>query len=575
MESKPTPADSPAVFFIQNSAEAQPPAKARRAGRLGTALMELAQLDAPLPPGFVLSTGHCAPVLASPDGLPAATAKALKDGLKQLETWEARRFGDARNPLLLAVRLSAPLELPVSQGPAVNLGLSLERMPELAEASGNARWAWDAYRRFAVSYALNVLRLPRDSFDALSSAALDEAGALEEQELSAAAVEKLARAVHERCAQAGAPLPQDPFAQLSGAVRNTFALWGQPRVRQYRRTQVLDDVSGVASVVQVMAYGTRGEQGVAGTVASRDPALGTRQLYGKYLPDADEFDLTAGTRIPDDIATLKSGQPDAFAQIETLAQRLERHFHNAVQFTFVVDQGALRVLTCAPANRTPRAGMRMALDLVSEGLASTRQALRSIDPVAIEQLMHPILDKSGNPQAVTKGLPASPGSAVGQVVFFAEHAEELAGQGKKIILVRHETTPEDIGGLNVAQGILTGTGGLTSHAAVVARGMGKCCVVGASKVHINYHINEMTLNGQTVKRGDWISLDGNTGEVYLGELPQIQPSVEGDLKTVLEWADDNRKLGVYANADTAGDARRAVELGAGGIGLCRTEHMFF
>ncbi|HUJ77195.1 MAG TPA: pyruvate, phosphate dikinase, partial [bacterium] len=335
---------------------------------------------------------------------------------------------------------------------------------------------------------------------------------------------------------------------------------------------------GTALVLQQMVHSTRGGVGgtsLAGHLYTRLPATGEKQLHGNVMTAALGLDLAAGQRLAEPLAALQKRLPEVHAQLAATADALEKEFHDALELQFAVEQGRLALLNCQPSSRTARASLKIATDLVDEGLCTQQQGLLQVNPRVIDEYLHPVLDKSQAQGSLTRGLPASPGSAVGRVVFFAEHAVELAAQGQKVILVRHETSPEDIDGLKVAEGILTAHGGLTSHAAVVGRGMGKCCVVGAGDISINYLINEMTIGATTIRRLDWISLDGTTGEVFQGQLPQVHPKLEGGIARVLEWADASRRLGVHANADTPTDAKRAVELGAEGIGLCRTEHMFF
>ena len=562
------------VVFHQQQ-EGAPPGGRRLFGVKGKGMVGLAGLGAPMPPGFVLTTRLAPTAVTDGGGLAAPVLKALQEGLEQLQTLTERTLGDTGHPLLLSVRTSPPAEQPGLMSTVHGIGITLETVPALGQALGDARAAWDVYRRFAQSFGTHVLELKPDGFDDLLTKAVDEDALDGEHELDTAAMEQLARAFDQYCREQGRPLPQDPTEQLQLAVEKGFRSWNTPRAREYRRFQALDDESGTAIVLQAMALGTLDETSGAGSFATRVPASGEKTLHGQFLPVAQVADLTAGTRMTESIQSLGDSRPELLAELSDWADRLERHFEDAVQVQFVVDRGHLLLVGCVSAPRTPTASLQIALDLVDAGIATERGALRHVDPKVIDLLMHPRLDRSSDPEPATKGLAASPGSAVGEVVFFAEHAEELAAHGRRTILVRHETTPEDIGGLSVAEGILTATGGLTSHAAVVARGMGKCCVVGASNISINYHLNEMTIGDAVIKRGDWVSLDGNTGEIFLGQLPQITPSLEGDLARMLAWADASRDMGVMANADTAGDARRALELGAEGIGLCRTEHMFF
>jgi pyruvate,orthophosphate dikinase len=508
--------------------------------------------------------------------LPESFAGELRQNLATLEQWAGKRFGDAEAPLLLSLRASPPTPVPYLIKTVLNLGINEGAVRALAQSSGEVRFAWDAYVRFLRSFGVQVLRVPADLLDEAMEDIYARAHAEEDTQLDAAAMEDLAHAYQSAIQRAtGKPTPEEPVEQLRMAVEAGFGSWATFEAEEYRIARGWDHVSGTALVVQPMVFGTAPGLSGAGRFFTRHPATGERTLYGRFLFSAQGPDLTAGVRLAEPLEALFKQAPEMRNQLLEWQARLEAHFHDALEVHFAVEDGRLHLLQCLNANRTGRAGMRIALEMVQEGLATERQALLHLDPLILNEYLHPILDPSAKKDLLTRGLPASPGSAVGRAVFFAEQAEELAGQGVKTILVRHETTPEDIGGLNVAQGILTATGGLTSHAAVVARGMGKCCVVGAGEIEINYLLQEMTVGGRTVKRLDWVSLDGNTGEIFLGQLPQVQPTLEGGVARVLEWADQCRKLRVRANADTPEDARHAVELGAEGIGLCRTEHMFF
>ncbi|MBI4082599.1 MAG: pyruvate, phosphate dikinase, partial [Candidatus Lambdaproteobacteria bacterium] len=545
-------------------------------GEMGAALQELARAGAPLPTGFILPVGLGALVLEERNGVPEALGEAIETGLSQLEAWAGRRLGDPQAPLLVSVRASAPAAVPMAMPAVLNLGLSEAVVRTLIAAEREPRQVWDAYARFLRGYGEHVLKLEPGGFEEMLEPLVERHSAEGVYQLDAAALEQLAGAYLERLRGAnGAKLPAEPREQLTQALLAGFRAWNHSRAVAHRHARSLDGLRGTAMVVQTMAWGT-GKSGCgAGHLFSRVPADGEKRLYGRYLPAAQGPDLTAGERMPDSLDALKKRDGALWQQLDQWATTLERQFQDAVEVQFTVEDTRLYLLSVKSARRSAQAALRVALDLVEEGIGDERHALRHLDPKLVDHHLHPVLDKSSHPTLLVKGLPASPGSAVGQVVFFAEHAEELHNQGLETILVRHETTPEDINGLKVACGILTATGGLTSHAAVVARGMGKCCVVGATDVSINYHINEMTIGEVTVKRLDWVSLDGNTGEVFLGKLPQIAPTLQGGLAKVLGWADKQRRMGVRANADTPEDARRAVELGAEGIGLCRTEHMFF
>jgi pyruvate,orthophosphate dikinase len=546
------------------------------AGKKGWALLRLAEAGAPVPPGFILSSEDCRQFLLNGKGLPAATRASVIEGLGRLAELTGQIFGDEGNPLLVTLRSSPPEEMPGSLGAVVNLGLTASSVPALAKRLNDLRAAWDAYARLVHSYGMHVLGIPAEAFDTLFEAALEKAKAETDAELNAQALEALARDYTALCERAaGGPLPPTPGEMLERALEAAFWAWNHTEAVEHREENLLEHLPGTAVIIQASVLGTLDVSSGAGHCYTRVPATGEKRLYGKFMPIAHGSDLTAGRRLADSLETVKKKLPEPYAKLEAWAKKLETAFRDAQEIEFTISAGELFLLRIRPASRTARASLTIATDLVDEGICTQPQALMLVNPTVVDEYLHPVLDKSAAKSALTKGLGASPGSAVGQVVFFAEQAVELAAQGIKTILVRHETSPEDIDGLKVAEGILTAHGGLTSHAAVVGRGMGKCCVVGAGDIKINYLLNEMTVGETTVKRLEWLSLDGTTGEVYLGKLPQVQPSIEGSMARVLEWADAARTLGVHANADTPEDARRAVELGAEGIGLCRTEHMFF
>ncbi len=553
-------------------------------GKKGLALAELARIGAPVPAGFALTAAACERFLRAEeksdgrggeDGA-GELAEELERGLAHLGELAGRRFGDDKNPLLVSLRTSAPEEMPGELPAIVNFGLTEAGVKGLIGKTLDERAAWDAYRRFLRGFGEHVLGVGGKKFQKIVAGALERSRSENEHELEAAAMKDLAKAFLALCQNQGeTAFPASPKAQLMMAVGAGFRAWQNPAAIARRAAATRAEYRGTALILQEMVFGNATGSSGAGSIFTRHPRGGEKARYGKFLPGGYGSDLTAGQQLPEEVAALEATAPEAFAELLEWAEKAERRLRDAQEIRFAVQQGRLWILRARPSGRTAHASLKIALDLVDEGICSERQALLTIDPAGVDRLLHPTLDKSNGEKPISKGLPASPGSAVGRAVFFAEHASELAEQGIKTILVRHETTPEDIGGLNVAEGILTGTGGLTSHAAVVARGMGKCCVVGATELEINYHVNEMTVGEVTVKKMDWISLDGNTGEIFAGELPQISPAVEGDLARVLEWADKARTIGVRANADTEEDARRALELGAEGIGLCRTEHMFF
>ncbi len=570
-------AESPhSIYTFHTEAADAPPGDRNRHGIKGAALIELARLGAPLPPGLILPTEYCEEFLTNGNALPDGMEAELRDELGILERWCERRFGDPKNPMLLSLRASPPHRMPPLIKTILNLGINEAAVEGLSAQYRDPRFGWDAYLRFLRTFGEQALRVEPALFDDAMEDAYGRAEVEEDTELSPEATRELARAYRAVIAYAaGEPPPEDPMTQLRMAIEAGFRSWSYFEAEEYQTALGPNHPFGTALVIQPMVFGTAPGNSGAGRLVTRHPATGERTLYGRYLATAQGTDLTSGARLAEPLSALFKKMPELEQILAEWQDKLERHFRDAVEMHFTVEDGRLYLLQCASANRTGKAALRIALDMVEEGLATEREALLHLDPSVLNEYLHPVLDPAGKKTVLTKGLPASPGSAVGQLVFFAEQAEELAAQGISTILVRHETTPEDIGGLAVAEGILTATGGLTSHAAVVARGMGKCCIVGARAIEINYHLQELTVGETTVRRLDWISLDGSTGEVFVGQLPQIQPSLEGGPAKVLQWADRYRKLKVRANADTSEDARQAVELGAEGIGLCRTEHMFF
>ena len=545
-------------------------------GEKAWAMMELAALGAPIPPGIILTAPLCGIYLSNGNTLPEGFESSLARELERLTGKNGRRFGDEKNPMLVSLRSSPYVPMRYALKTVVNIGINEEIVRGWADGSVEARFAWDAYRRFLRSYGEQVTGLQPEAFDEAAEDLFSRDGVEDDTGLDSEAMEEMAQAFLAVYSRGGAePPPSDPMTQLVRAIETGFREWDKPATEEYRLSLGLEGLPGNALLIQSMVFGTAPGVSGAGRFLSRHPVTGEKTLNGKYLSAAMGTDLTAGTRMAEPLESLFKEAPQLREQIVDWQGKIERHFHDAREVHFAVEDGRLAFLLTLPAPRSGKAGLKIALDMVDEGLATERQALKHLDPLLLNEFLHPILDPQAAKNPLTRGLPASPGSAVGQVVFFAEQVEDLAAQGVKTILVRHETTPEDIGGLNLAQGILTVTGGLTSHAAVVARGMGKCCIVGVSGIELNYHLQEMTIGETTVRRLDWISLDGSTGQVYLGQLPQIQTGLEGAPARLLEWADRHRTLGVRANADNAKDAAHALELGAEGIGLCRTEHMFF
>ena len=579
-------------------------------GEKGWRLASMSALGAPVPPGLILPAHYTGEAAKNGGRLPDSVRRALREALSQLEEITGRRFGDESRPLRLSVRSSPPRPVPFSIGTVLNLGVTEKIAHSMEQATkqvteqatvndtgGGAKDSakdsakdctvgWDAYRRLIEGYGVQVLGLNGGGFEAVWNETMASEGVEGAHELGLEALRSLALGYREVVVAEGeTPWPEDPMEQLYETVAAAYGAWNAEEAQNWRIDHGLEHLPGTGLVLQTMAGGTGQGHGVskhggsknsgAGRLITRVPATGEKKPHGNFLSHALGPDLSAGIRITGHITEMERAAPEAYAELLEWGNRLEGHFQDAMDIQFTVENGTLAILSARPSQRTAKASLKIALALVEEEICDTRQGLIRVDPAVIDESMHPILDKAEAGQPIAKGLPASPGSAVGHAVFFAEQAVELAAQGVRTILIRNETTPEDIDGLKVAEGIITAHGGLTSHAAVVARGMGKCCIVGVGAISIDYLVNEMTVGDHQIKRMDWISMDGASGEIFAAELPQIQPTLEGGIATVLGWADAVRRLGVYANADTAEDARHALEQGAGGIGLCRTEHMFF
>jgi len=553
-------------------------------GGKGANLAEMAELGIPVPPGFTITTEVCRYYDEHGSTYPAGLAEEIDENLQSLQEATGRRFGDSANPLLVSVRSGAAVSMPGMMDTILNLGLTDETVAGLVKKTGNERFAYDSYRRLIQMYGDVVMGLKPetetdvDPFEEILEAAKDEVGAKLDTELTAAdlkrVVERYKAAIEKR---AGEPFPQDPMAQLWGAVAAVFRSWNNPRAIRYRKLNEITGLFGTAVNVQAMVFGNMGEGCGTGVAFTRNPATGENAFYGEYLMNAQGEDVVAGTRTPRPIEALREEMPAIYEELLSIRKTLEDHYREMQDIEFTIESGRLYMLQTRGGKRTAAAAVRIAVEMVEDGMIRKEEAIRRVAPEQIDRLLHPTFDPKEEEKAklLTKGLPASPGAATGQVVFSAEAAEELAADGAKVILVRIETSPEDIGGMDAAQGILTARGGMTSHAAVVARGMGKCCVAGAGDLSIQYAKGQFTVGGVTVKAGDPISLNGTAGAVYLGEIPTVEPELSGAFGTILAWADEIRRLGVRTNADTPHDAATAVRFGAEGIGLCRTEHMFF
>jgi pyruvate,orthophosphate dikinase len=557
-------------------------------GGKGANLAEMASIGLPVPPGFTIAASACALYDERGEGLRDALAAEVAQGLAHIERVTGKSFGDAADPLLVSVRSGARVSMPGMMDTVLNLGLNDETVRGLAAASGDARFAWDSYRRFIQMYSDVVLGLDHGAFEEALEIAKEDKGVQLDTELEAADWERLTARYKALVMELGGKgFPQDVHEQLWGAVGAVFGSWQSERARTYRRIHHISGDWGTAVNVQAMVFGNMGETSATGVAFTRDPSTGERAYYGEYLINAQGEDVVAGIRTPQYLtmaarekagarmASMEETMPDVFDALARVFGLLERHYRDMQDIEFTVERGTLWMLQTRSGKRTARAALRIAVDMAEEGLISQEEAVLRIDPSALDQLLHPTLDPKADRKVIAKGLPASPGAACGKAVFDADTAEKWAGAGENVILVRIETSPEDIHGMHAAQGILTARGGMTSHAAVVARGMGRPCVSGAGALAIDYKAKKMRVGGHDIAEGDVITIDGASGEVMLGQVPTVQPELVGDFGTLMIWADKKRRLKVRANAETPLDCRTALEFGAEGIGLCRTEHMFF
>ena len=545
-------------------------------GGKGAGLAEMTNAGVPVPPGFTITTGVCRWYYAHERTLPEAFEAQQTEALATLERRFGKRLGDPDDPLLVSVRSGAKFSMPGMMDTVLNLGLNDASVEGLATRTGNERFAWDCYRRFLQMFGSVVLGLEKRDFEHVLEAFKHRRRAKSDQGLTTADLQGLVREFKMLVTRrARREFPQDPREQLALARDAVFRSWMNDRAIYYRRQNGIPDDLGTAVNVQAMVFGNMGDTSGTGVGFTRNPATGENAFYGEYLTNAQGEDVVAGVRTPRPIADLATEMPRAFAELREITSRLEAHYRDVQDFEFTIQEGTLYLLQTRTGKRTGRAAVRIATDMVREGLISREEALLRIEPAMLDQLLHPRLDPKHGLPVVATGLAASPGAAVGQAVFDADTAAERGTAGQRVILVRKETTPDDIHGMDAAQGILTATGGMTSHAAVVARGMGKPCVSGAGALRVDDAAARMTIEGRVVKQGDWLSLDGSTGVVYLGQAPTIPAELSGEFATLMQWADEFRRLGVRANADIPRDAKQARTFGAEGIGLCRTEHMFF
>jgi len=554
-------------------------------GGKGANLAEMTNLSIPVPPGFTISTEVCS-IYYETNGIPKEIKTQVKDALRKVEKIMGLSFGDPEAPLLFSVRSGARASMPGMMDTVLNLGINDETVQGLIKMSGNERFAWDCYRRFIQMYSDVVMEADSQELEEELEKMKTKKGVRLDTELDANDLKKLVKIFKEKVEKlTGNPVPSDPMEQLWGGINAVFRSWNTPRAITYRKLNNIPDSWGTAVNVQAMVFGNMGLSSATGVCFTRDPSTGEKIFYGEYLINAQGEDVVAGIRTPQPInekgkrdkdqVSMEKAMPDQYKQLVEIYKTLEKHYKDMQDMEFTVQEGNLWMLQTRTGKRTAAAAVKIAADMVDEGLIDKEEAVLRIDPEQINQLLHPAIDPKAKRNIISKGLPASPGAAVGKVVFSSEDAEIEAKHGQKVILVRVETSPEDIHGMNVAQGILTARGGMTSHAAVVARGMGKCCVAGCSDLAVDYKKQVCTIGGNKIKKGDWLTLDGSKGEVILGQCPTVDPTLSGAFGTIMEWADKFRKLKVRTNADTPKDTRIAREFGAEGIGLCRTEHMFF
>lgn len=544
-------------------------------GGKGANLAEMTNLGLPVPPGFTITTEVCNYFLENAD-YPEGFFADLDSKLEDLEKKMGKKFGDAVNPLLVSVRSGAAVSMPGMMDTILNLGLNDETVQGLAKKMNNQRFAYDSYRRFIQMFGDVVLGVEHEKFEEALTGLKTAKAAKLDTDLNADDLKTLVATYKKIVKDAtGGNFPDSPKDQLKLAVEAVFRSWNNDRAISYRRIHHLTSVSGTAVNVQSMVFGNMGNTSGTGVAFTRNPSTGEKEFYGEFLINAQGEDVVAGIRTPQPVSELQKVLPEAYQQLLTIQKKLENHYRDMQDIEFTIEEGRLFMLQTRNGKRTAHAAVKIAVDLVNEGLLNEKEALLKIDPYSLQQLFHPRLDPKAKKNIIAKGLPASPGAAVGRVVFTAEDAVEWSIKNEKVILVRKETSPEDINGMHVSQGILTSTGGLSSHAAVVARGMGTPCVAGCSAISVQPARKKIVVGNLEISEGDVITLDGGTGEVILGAVPMIPPTVTSDLDIILKWADQYRKLRVRTNADTPEDAQKAREFGAEGIGLCRTEHMFF
>ena len=562
-------------FFGGGKAEGNGQMKDLLGGK-GAGLAEMTNLGVPVPPGFTITTEACIEYFKNNGKYPAGLWDQVLKNMKKVEKLMNLKFGDPKRPLLVSVRSGAKFSMPGMMDTVLNLGLTDETLKGLISMTNNERFAYDAYRRFITMFASIVMGVDRMEFEDLLEKMKEKVGAKYDSDLSAEDLKELVKQYKKLYKKlVKKPFPNDPYEQLKLAINAVFNSWFGERAKTYRKLHGISDDLGTAVNVCTMVFGNMGDNSGTGVAFTRDPSTGENRFYGEYLPNAQGEDVVAGIRTPLPVDALKDSLPEAYNELMKIYKKLENHYRDMLDLEFTIQEGKLYMLQTRVGKRTAKAALKIAIDMVKEGLIDKETAIMRVDPEQLDQLLHPMIDPKAKLKKVAKGLPASPGAAVGRAVFTAPEAEKWAEKGEKVILVRLETSPEDIGGMHAAQGILTARGGMTSHAAVVARGMGKPCVAGCGDLKINEKKKFFEVNGEKVKEGDWITIDGSTGDVIIGKVKLVAPQMTGDFEVFMKWVDEARTLGVRTNADTPKDAKVARNFGAEGIGLCRTEHMFF
>ncbi len=544
-------------------------------GGKGSALAEMSRLGLPVPPGFVITTECCRAYHSNEKIFPEGMWAQVREKLNQLEERTGKKFGSQENPLLVSVRSGAPVSMPGMMDTVLNLGLNDKTVEGLVNQTGDERFAWDAYRRFISMFGEIVLGIEHEKFERVldrfkSNGKQDADLTTEELKQIVAAYKRIVFTE-----ETGLAFPENAESQLKMAIAAVFDSWMGKRAVDYRRVHRIPEDLGTAVIVQTMVFGNMGEKSGTGVCFTRNPSTGEKILYGEYLTNAQGEDVVAGIRTPKPISKLADEMPEVYRELVEIADKLEKHYRDMQDIEFTIENGKLYMLQTRSGKRTGSAAIKVAVAMFKEGLIDKKTAIKRVSPEQLDQLLHPMIDPNVNLAPIATGLPASPGAAQGIVVFSPDEAEEMAKQGHKVILVRRETSPDDFHGMVAAEAILTQRGGMTSHAAVVARGMGKPCVVGASALNINYSYNEFTVGDMVITKGEWITIDGSTGRVFKGKIPTVQPQLDENYELLMSWADETRRLKVRANADTGADAALARRYGAEGIGLCRTEHMFF